>query len=104
MTILEALDDPRLFGGAIRDRATWAPWRSFLAALFGLLMPEAEADIYHVCTGRAELPAGPFTAAWLICGRRAGKSFVLALVACFLACFRDYRPYLNVGERAVIMV
>ena len=30
------------------------------------------------------------------CGRRAGKSFTLALVAVFLAAFRDWRPYLDV--------
>jgi hypothetical protein len=42
--------------------------------------------------------------AWLVCGRRAGKSFVLALVAVFLAVFHDYRRYLAPGERATIMV
>jgi hypothetical protein len=39
-----------------------------------------------------------------VCGRRAGKSFVLAVVAVFLACFRDWRPHLAVGEKATIMV
>ena len=33
-----------------------------------------------------------------------GKSFILALIAVFLACFRDWRPFLNVGERGTIMV
>jgi hypothetical protein len=42
--------------------------------------------------------------AWIICGRRAGKSFVLALIAVFLACFHEYRPYLGPGERATIVV
>ncbi|WP_223843379.1 hypothetical protein [Sinorhizobium fredii] len=37
-------------------------------------------------------------------GRRGGKSFVAALVAVFLACFFDYRPYLAPGERGTIMV
>ena len=27
-----------------------------------------------------------------MCGRRAGKTFILALTAVFLACFRDWRP------------
>ena len=39
-----------------------------------------------------------------MCGRRSGKSFTLALVAVFLACFKDWRPYLNVGERGTITV
>jgi hypothetical protein len=43
-------------------------------------------------------PEGGFTEAWLICGRRAGKSFILALTACFLAVFKDWRPYPAPGE------
>ena len=104
MTILKALDDRRLFASVLRDKATWAPWRAFLAALFGLPMSEDEAELYRRCTGRAALPLAAFVEAWLICGRRAGKSFVLALIAVFLAAFRDYRPYLGPGERATIMV
>ena len=37
-------------------------------------------------------------------GRRGGKSFILALVAVFLACFHDWRPYLGPGERATVMI
>jgi hypothetical protein len=39
-----------------------------------------------------------------VCGRRSGKSFVLATVAVFLACFRDWRPFLGPGEVATVMV
>jgi len=88
----------------IRDRATWAAWRAFLCALFALPMSEGEAEMFRGCTGRATLPLAAFVEAWLICGRRAGKSFVLALVAVFLACFRDYATYLGPGERATVMV
>src|SRR4029078_2872073 len=42
--------------------------------------------------------------AWLICGRRAGKSFVLALCAVFLACFHDFRQYLALGERGTVLI
>ena len=37
-------------------------------------------------------------------GRRGGKSRIAALVAVFLACFRDYGDKLAPGERAVVMV
>lgn len=40
----------------------------------------------------------------MICGRRAGKSFILTLVAVFLGCFFDYRPYLAPGERGTIVI
>jgi phage terminase large subunit-like protein len=57
------------------------------------------------CMGLSELPEGlSFNEAWLVCGRRAGKSFVLALVAAYLATFRDYGDALTVGERGTIMV
>jgi Terminase large subunit, T4likevirus-type, N-terminal len=104
VSILKALDDPRLFAGVLRNKATWAPWRAFLGALFGLPMSEAEADIYRACTGRNELPTGAFNEAWLVCGRRAGKSFVLALIAVYLAAFKSYRDYLGPGERATVMI
>jgi hypothetical protein len=83
---------------------SWDAWRAFLAALFALPMTEAELAIYREHTGRSTPPSEPCLEGWLICGRRSGKSFVLALVACFLACFRDWRPFLGPGERATIMV
>src|SRR5580704_1620988 len=104
VNILRALEDKRLFAGVLRDKATWQPWRALLAALFGLPMSEAEAELFRQCTGRSELPARAFVEAWLICGRRSGKSFVLALIAVFLGCFKDYRRFLGPGERATIMV
>ena len=39
-----------------------------------------------------------------MCGRRAGKSFVLALTAVFLACFVDWRQFLAPGEFATVMI
>jgi hypothetical protein len=41
---------------------------------------------------------------FLICGRRSGKSFVLALIAVWLACFHSYRQYLAPGERGTIFI
>src|SRR5262249_21294673 len=42
--------------------------------------------------------------AWLVCGRRAGKSFILALCAVFLACFYEYRKFLAPGERGTVLI
>ena len=104
MNIIQALDDPAVFRGVIRDHATWAAWRGFMAALFGLPMTDEEAETFRGCTGRATLPTVAFAAAWLIIGRRGGKSFALALIAVFLACFVDYRPHLSAGERATVVI
>jgi hypothetical protein len=104
LNILQAIDDPALFAPWFRDKATWAGWRTFLAALFGLPMTADQLAFYREQTGRADAPAGELSEAWLICGRRAGKSFILALIAVYLACFRDYRPYLQPGERGTVIV
>jgi len=47
-----------------------------------------------ICPGDAPR-SGAFVEARLICGRRAGKSFILTLVAVFLAFFRDRPEYLH---------
>ena len=104
MNIIEAISDPAVFGPAFRKPETWAAWRAFLAALFGLDMGQDAMATFTECTQRKERPTEQAKEAWLICGRRSGKSFILALVAVFLACFKDWRPFLNVGERGTITV
>ncbi len=103
MNILEALDDPSLFGPHFRG-PSWTAWRAFLTAAFGLPMDDATRELFRQCTGRAAVPAGPISEAALVVGRRGGKSRVLALIAVYLACFRDYAPYLAPGEVATIAV
>jgi hypothetical protein len=98
-SILDAARDERLFGKALRDLSTWRAWFVFLAGLFALPMSEEQAEVWRACTGRSVAPPQPFREAWLVCGRRSGKSFVMALVSVFLACFRDYRAYLGPARR-----
>jgi hypothetical protein len=64
----------------------------------------SQLDTFRLCTGRAGPPAERVDEAWLICVRRASKSLVLALVAVFMACFRDWSPHLAPGERGTIKV
>ena len=104
ISILEAIGDQRLFGSAFRDLRTWRAWLVFLRALFGLKFDDEAQALFRECAGRSALPSKAFTEAWLVCGRRSGKSFIMALVAVFLAIFRDYRAYLGPGERAVVMI
>jgi hypothetical protein len=103
-SILQATRDPNLFAPWFRDRRTWSAWFSFLAALFALPMDESQLQTYRRCTGRENPPTRPASEGWLICGRRAGKSFVLALTAVYLACFFDYRKYLSPGERGNVVI
>jgi hypothetical protein len=55
VTIIDAINDKHLFAPWFKDRATWAPWFVFLAALFALPMDEEQLAIYRRCTGRASL-------------------------------------------------
>ena len=103
MNILAALDDRALFAPHFRGD-TWQPWRAFLAALFALPMDDDALAFYRTHTARQDAPTVPFKEAALVIGRRGGKSRVLALVAVFLACFRDYTPYLAPGEVATVAV
>lgn len=104
LTILDAINDRSVFARWFRDRSSWAAWFAFFAALFALPMTDTQAAVYRQCTGRQSFPERAFTEAFLICGRRSGKSFVLAVIAVFVACFRDWRPFLQPGERATVMI
>jgi hypothetical protein len=103
VTILDAMSDPKLFGPWFRGKS-WDAWRVFLAALFGLPMTPAMLGVYQKHTGRKAAPTVQFREARLLCGRRAGKSLIAALIVVFLAIFRDYAPFLAPGEVATMMV
>lgn len=103
-TIIDACRDPALFEPWFKDPATWAAWFAFLAALFALPMTPAQLAHYQQCTGRTAPPLAPVSEAWLIVGRRGGKSFIVALVAVYLACFRDYSHHLARGERGTVVI
>ena len=105
MDLLAACADPNLFAPWFRDPATWRSWSTFLRALFALPIEDPDdLALFTRCTGRVAAPAEPAREAWLVCGRRSGKSFMLALIAVYLACFKDWRQYLSPGEHATIMI
>jgi hypothetical protein len=105
ISILDAMDDPQVFGAHFRDANTWGSWRAFLAALFGIsLADDSQRRLFAQCTGRDQATGAGYREAWLVCGRRSGKSFTLSMIAVFLAAFHDWRPHLGPGEHATVMV
>jgi hypothetical protein len=104
MNILDAVHDPKVFAQHFRRKESWNAWFVFLCALFALPMTAEQIEIYKACTGRSTPPTAPSHEAWLCIGRRGGKSFILALIATFLACFFDWRPFLGPGEIGTIMI
>src|SRR2546430_7808897 len=103
MNIIRALNDPKVFGRYFRAES-WNCWRVFLAALFGWPLGHDQLVLFKQFTGRITAPTSPLREAWLVVGRRGGKSFILAVIAVFLACFKDWRPFLGPGEVGTIMI
>jgi hypothetical protein len=103
ITILDAVRDAKLFQPWFR-KPTFDNWFIFLAALFALPITPQQLAVYQQCTGRELPPATAVNEVWLCIGRRGGKSFILALIAVFLACFHEYRQYLAPGERGTIVI
>jgi len=104
MNIIEAIEDPKLFGSLIKDQSTWSNWKVNLKAIFGLSIEKKELSLYRKYTGRRRAPKARFKEIFTIVGRRGGKSFIASLIACFLALFHDWRDYLSPGETGWVMV
>jgi hypothetical protein len=100
------MHDANLLGSWFNKSGTWKRWEHFLAVFFNI--PHAIDDealaLFRECTGRAKTTGEAYREAWLLVGRRGGKSIVSALIATYLAAFFDYRRYLAPGERASILV
>ena len=77
-TILDAVNDAALFKQHFKDPKSWAAWRVFLSALFGLPLDNAQRELFRQCTQRESPNSQGHAEAWLICGRRGGKSFTMA--------------------------
>jgi hypothetical protein len=102
--ILGSITDPELFGEYFLPPETWGPWKTVLKCLFGLPITEEEMELFQASTGRQKTFETALKEAWIMCGRRSGKSRIFALIAVCLATFKDYTKYLALGERALIVV
>lgn len=102
-TIIEVMDDPDLFKRWF-TLPSWDPWRATLKALFGLPMNARDRRLFRKITGRRTAPRKPAEEAWLVVGRRGGKSFIVALIAVFMACFKNWAAHLGLGERGIVMI
>jgi hypothetical protein len=104
LSIIDACEHEQLFAPWFRDRASWAAWFTFLRVMFGLPLDEAGLQLFQLCTGRSAPRPGGYLETSLVIGRRGGKSLILALIAVYLACFHNWKPYLTGGERGIVMV
>lgn len=111
--ILKAIGSKNILGKAFKDIGTWRGWMVLLAVVFALPLERLEAfgisegeafELYKKCTGRSKWPVVPFLEVFIIAGRRAGKSFIVAVQAVYRATMVDYKKHLALGERAVVAV
>jgi hypothetical protein len=107
--IISAIQDAHLFRNYLAgdgDLSSWANWLTMLKALHGLPIPEAERDVARRCTGRdpAKLSAKGFDEALLLCGRRSGKSKVIALVGAAEAILSGKERNVSAGEIPMVAV
>jgi len=105
VSIIDAIRDPNLLGASFRDLSTWQAWLVVLRTLFGLPMDDAaDLALFNQCTGLTAPPAEGTRESAIVAGRRSGKSFISAVVAVYLACFRDWTSCLSPGERGMIFI
>jgi hypothetical protein len=99
----ETLRDPNLFAPFFSG-PSWRRWHTFWSALYAEPPRGDDLTIFQTYTGRTTWPSAPFREATLIIDRRGGKSRALALIATYLASFRDYTPWLAPGQKARVAV
>jgi hypothetical protein len=101
MNIIEALKNRALFNDTFSGHS-WDTWRTICRGIYGLGMSARERTVYEELTGRRYPPAHPAKQAYVVAGRRGGKTTLASAIALHKAVERDYRPYLAPGATAVI--
>ena len=106
--IVEAIESDDYFRPLLMadggDVKSWKNWIVCLKAIFALEMDNEEKRIYSEFTGNSEIPKKLLKEVYLIIGRRGGKSFISALIAVYLALFKDWSMCLKAGEMGWIFV
>jgi len=104
MNIIESIHNKRIFLDSFEELRTWASWQAYLKALFGLPMTNTDKKIYKKCTGNRDVPRKESRTSYVLSGRRSGKSKISALIAVYLATYRDWSKVLSPGEQGYIFL
>src|SRR5687767_11424159 len=87
MTIVEALQDPQLFGAlpAFRSLDSWSNWVVVLKSVYGLPLDPIEEVVFCRFTGRSRYapPKNGYQEVVVRVGRQSGKSKVAGLIAAY---------------------
>ena len=89
-TLYRALTHPQLLGPLLQGES-WRPWLAFAAALFGVQPDDERAHgLILRATGRTTLPTAAAREAWVVVGRRGGKSYFTAILAALCAVLKPH--------------
>jgi hypothetical protein len=101
-TIDVAMGDERLLGAALGNTASWSTWIAVLKAAFALGLTDDQRALFASVAGQRMPPQQRVRELWCLCGRRAGKSRIAALVAVYIALFMPVN--LAPGESGAVLV
>ncbi len=105
MNVIDAWYRKDIFRPLFKNPSTWHAWEVYLRGLFGLPIEGAEdLALFKDCTGFEYTPGEKVRESFVIAGRRSGKSYTSALIAVFLACFKDWTAYLSPGEKGWVFI
>jgi hypothetical protein len=104
LTFIEAMEHDLAWGPFFRASRSWDAWKTMLRAFFGLPPGPGDMERYQRHTKRSQWPSSRPRELWLICGRRAGKSRIIAAVGSYLAAWGDYSQHLAPGEYATVPI
>ncbi len=104
LSITESMLRPEWFADYFPAPESWVRWMTFLDAFQGLeLTPDQMAD-YEKFTGRTDPPSKPFDTAYVISGRRSGKSRIASVISVWLALASGLHRRLAKGETGWVVV
>jgi hypothetical protein len=106
LDIFDPISDEDFWGDGrwFKDAETWNAWFCVLKVIFGLPLDYYQTRLFRQCTGRQEPLDEGYKEAWFVVGRKGGKSRTLALIAVYLAVFKQWDDYLSPGETGTIKI
>jgi hypothetical protein len=82
LSMRDALRDPEVFAEVLEGES-WSGWRTLLIAIMGEGLTEDERIVFEFLTGRPREPLQRIEEAFLVIGRRSGKTRAAAVLAAY---------------------
>jgi hypothetical protein len=108
LTIIDAIKDDELFKPYFGKKfPAFRKWRVALKAIYGIpIKAECDRQVIRDCTGRDPDKLNPegYAKTLLLCGRRSGKSRIVALIGAYSAALAGFERKLDAGEQGRVVI